>query len=204
MSRKRKPLIPVDSLAEPEAPPAPPVVAPAPPPVAKAPFLTGFKKIWMNRYCQSILTILLMVGVGYILFIYYQSWYARKVLLGWWHIFDNVYMVIDGSVVQFGEFSPDPLNANGPPVFNIYHQDDNVDFSYKFHVDPNSDSFKMTRSTTNPIKLGNAISHPFNSKEITLRMHVDIGLIIVKNDEDIEQARLTKNNEMTNEYTKPE
>lgn len=140
-----------------------------------------------------LITLLVAIVAAIVIFQSYQYISSYAALQGFWHVTENIYLLISDNVIKFIELATDGTDPK------VLFEDKNADFKYSSIIPVSKHTYKLIKTNDTSFSLGSATSNPFNSKSITLNLYTATGTIQVMKD-GAEVARLVKDNQMSNEY----
>lgn len=151
--------------------------------------LPALKSCVKTKAFAVILTALVVLMSCLFCFWYHQSVSAYTSIQGFWHITDNVYMLIDGCVVSIIE-----LIDSG--MYVVIDKNENADFKYSSTLPLYKHTYKLSfDKKCQGLKYLNAS----NSKKITFDLFPVVGVMQIIEDDKV-VAELTKDNQMSSQY----
>ena len=155
---------------------------------------TKLFSIVKTKLFAVVITGLILVCVSIGLFYHYQSICSYASLQGYWHITDNIYLLIDDNLIQFVELKADPKTP-----YSIIFEDTKAKFKYSSFISLSSFSYVMKRSSKKKFDIKGLQTNPFNAKDIHLEIFPASGIMQVSFD-GMDLINMTKDNGMSFQY----
>lgn len=151
--------------------------------------LPVLKSVLKSKAFAVILSAFVVAIICMVCFWYYQSVCAYTMIQGFWHLTDNVYLLIDDRMISIIELKTD---AN----YIVIDKNENIDFKYQ-SIFP---LYKHTYELQFPKKgLNQNYLNALKSKKITFDLFPAAGVMqIIENDKIV--ANLTRDNQMSSQY----
>lgn len=143
------------------------------------------------RITVLLLSCLVIAVTSIVLFCYYQHISSFAALQGYWHVYENIYLLIDNDAIEFIELKADSSQKS------IY-KDSGASLHYKSIMATMSHRYEL--QLTNEREYIQDCLKPFNNtKKLTLLLYPVCGALCIM-DKTTEVARFIKDNAMSNEY----
>lgn len=153
-----------------------------------------------SAYLIGLVGVLILAAVALGLFQWHQSDFAISCIQGYWLIADNIFLLIDDTVVRVFkiEFSDAQKKSNMIDLF----VDDKSKITYDSILPTDVHQFTVVRSNEAEVKQKHNICTLFNSKKLVLELTPALGLCTIKDSSSDSSIICYKDPVMTLDYFK--